>query len=99
VNVGVAATGLGLGCVLAVAFLAGLFARPTVMLARVESQITALRSEVNGYRMAHQSEMASLDRRLLGLEETAARAANELRMASGQLLQDRASATAGGGPT
>jgi len=90
--------GLALGGMLSVAFLAGLFVRPSVMLSRVERQVAALRSEVNGYRAAHENQMTSLDRRLLGLEEPSARAANELRMASSQLMSQRAVESSASGP-
>jgi hypothetical protein len=89
--------GLVLGGQLSVAFLAGLFVRLAVMLSRVERQVAALRSEVNGYRTAHENQMTSLDRRLLGLEETSARAANELRMASNQLMSQQAVETSASG--
>jgi hypothetical protein len=78
------------------AFLAGVRTKPTVWLARVESEVAALRKDVAGYRAAHQNEIEALDRRLDGLERTAAQAANELRMASEQLIAGRAVDSAGG---
>jgi hypothetical protein len=82
----VASIGLGLGGLLAVAFWAGSFVRPSVALGRLERELRLLRGEVCGYRAAHEHQMTTLDRRLDGLEQTAAHAANELRMASDQLL-------------
>ena len=75
----------------------GLFVRPSVMLARVERQVASLRSEVDGYRAAHTNQMESLDRRLSGLEDTAAKAANEWRMASEQIMSRLTADAATGG--
>jgi hypothetical protein len=82
----VAAIGLGLGGLLAVAFWAGSLVRPSVALGQVAHELHALRTEVVEYRAAHEHLVGSLDRRLDGLEKTTAHAANELRMASDQLL-------------
>lgn len=82
----VAVGGLGLGGLLTLAFLAGIRTKPSVLLARVEHELAALRGEVADYRTAHEYQAASLERRLDDLEQTAARAANELRMASDQMV-------------
>jgi hypothetical protein len=77
---------VGLGCVVAV-LVVRMRPRPSAeALDRLEGEVAALRKDVAGYRAAHENQMESLDRRLVGLEKTAARAANELRMASEQLI-------------
>lgn len=76
----------GLGCLVAV-LVVQMRPRPSVeALDRLEGEVAALRKDVAGYQAAHTNQMESLDRRLVGLEETAARAANELRMASEHLI-------------
>ena len=82
----VAIVGVALGGLVAVGFLAGLLTRPSMLLGRVESQLSALRRDIAGYRSAHENQTSSFDRRLLGLEQTTARAANEVRMVSDQVL-------------
>lgn len=81
---GLLSTGLA-----AMAFLAGVRARPSVLLLRVEKQVAALRAEVAGYWSAHEYLAASLERRLDDLEMTTARAANEVRMASHEVMAQR----------
>jgi hypothetical protein len=83
---GIVVAGLVLGGLVSVAFWAGSFVRPSVALGRVEHELADLRAEVVGYRAAHEHLVGSLDRRLHGLEQTTAHAANEVRMASNQLL-------------
>jgi hypothetical protein len=82
--VGLAAVGLALSGLLTVGVLVGLL-RPSIALGRVEHELHSLRAEVVGYRAAHEHLVSSLDRRLDGLEQTAAHAANELRMAADQV--------------
>lgn len=78
--------GLGLGCLMGVVFMVGARARPSAeMLARIEGELGRLRTDVVGYRVAHEHLMGVLDRRLDAMEQTTATAMNELRMASGQL--------------
>lgn len=62
---------------------------PALALRRIEREVTALRGEVVGYRTAHEHLMTSLERRLSALEQTTAVAANELRMASDQIMTRR----------
>ena len=80
------AVSLGLTSAVVLAFLASRWRRCTVALGRIEGEMAALRGEVTGYRAAHENMTESLDRRLLGLEQTSAQAAVELRMASDQLI-------------
>ncbi|HMG43552.1 MAG TPA: hypothetical protein VK611_19635 [Acidimicrobiales bacterium] len=84
------AVSLGLTSAVVLAFLAGCWRRCNVALGRIEGEMAALRREVTGYRAAHENMTESLDRRLLGLEQTSAEAAVELRMASDQLMGQRA---------
>lgn len=60
---------------------------------RLEHQLRRLRNDVVSYRAAHESLTASLDRRLAALEQTTALAANELRMASALLMDERSPAS------
>jgi hypothetical protein len=71
---------------LAIAFLVGTRTKPSVLLVRVEEEMSALRAEVAGYWSAHEHLAESLERRLDDLELTTARAANEVRMASDQVI-------------
>jgi hypothetical protein len=71
---------------LVVAVLIRVQAKPSLLLARVEREMAALRSEVNGYRTAQAHLVTSLERRLKGLEQTTAIAANEVRMVSEQVM-------------
>lgn len=75
----------------ALAFLAGVRTKPSLLLVRVEEQMAALRAEVAGYWSAHEYLAASLERRLDDLEMTTARAANEVRMASHEVMAQRPS--------
>lgn len=82
----VAIVALVAGGVMAVTFLAGACLRPARKLSDVEQQVAWLRREVIDYRVAHEYFSVLLDRRLEALEETAARAVNEVRMAAAQLV-------------
>jgi hypothetical protein len=77
---------LAFGAALMLVVLVMAWRGPSTGLRRVERQVGALRSDIAGYRAAQQNETSSLDRRLLGLEQTTARAANEVRMVSDQML-------------
>ena len=78
--------GLMLGGPLALGFVAGVRLRPSIALARVERQMAALRTEIDGYRTAQEHLAASLERRMDDLEATTARAANEVRMVSNEVM-------------
>ena len=80
------AVGLTLGGLLALGFVAGIRTRPSIALARVEQQIAALRADIDGYRVAQEHLAASLERRMDDLERTTARAANEVRMVSNEVI-------------
>lgn len=49
-------------------------------------RVTALHVEVAAWQACHDHTVAELDRRMSGLEETTAMAANEIRMASTELM-------------
>lgn len=83
---GLAVVVLGLALVSVVTVVVHTWRHPSVELGRVEGQVGALRREIAGYRAAQENATSSLDRRLLGLEQTTARAANEVRMVSDQVL-------------
>jgi hypothetical protein len=74
------------GGLLAVGFLAGFRLRPSVVLARVGQEMAALRADIDGYRTAQEHLAESLERRMDDLEQTTARAANEVRMVSNEVM-------------
>jgi hypothetical protein len=80
------ALGLLVGCLVAVGFVAGIRARPSIVLTRVEQQMTALRADIDSYRAAQEFIAASLERRMDDLEQTTAQAANEVRMVSNEVM-------------
>ena len=82
----VALAGLILGGLTTAAFLAGACKKATDGLGRVEQEIAWVRREVIDHRAAHEHLTALIDRRLDALEQTTAQAANEVRMASDQLM-------------
>jgi hypothetical protein len=68
------------------AFILGLRTKPSVLLVRVEREMAALRAEVDGYRTAQEHLAVSLERRLDDLELATAKAANEVRMVSNEVM-------------
>jgi hypothetical protein len=80
------ALGLLVGCLVAVGFVAGVRARPSIVLTRVEQQMAALRADIDGYRAAQEHLALSLERRMDDLEQTTAQAANEVRMVSNEVM-------------
>lgn len=77
---------MAVGALMAGIYVAGAYLGPARRLDRIERQLAGLQREVAVYRATHQQDATMLAERLDALDKTAARAANEVRMASGQVM-------------
>lgn len=76
-----------LGGLLAAVALGFVCVRPARRRAGLGEEVAALRLEFIDYRATHEYDAAQIERRLDALEATTAQAANEVRMASHQLIE------------
>ena len=84
---GVAFGAFVLGGLLAAVVLGLVCVRPARRRAGLGEEVAALRLEFVDYRTTHEYDAAQIERRLDALEATTAQAANEVRMASHQLIE------------
>ena len=80
------AVALGVSGLIAAAYVTGTWMKSALRLQEIERQVAGLRREVIDYRLTQQHDTADVVRRLGTVEATAAQAANEVRMASDQML-------------
>ena len=82
----VAAVALGVSGLIAAAYVTGTWVKSAQRLEEIERQVAGLRREVIDCRLTQQHDTAVVVRRLETVEASAAQAANEVRMASDQII-------------